>query len=94
MPIYEYVCPVCGCHFEKHQGFNDPPPQECPHGHRGVRRMFSPPVIIFKGSGFYTTDYGRNGSSIRSTKSNKSDSKSESKSKEPAEADESKTKTD
>ncbi len=81
MPIYEYVCPVCGCHFENLRGFNDPPPQECPHGHRGVRRVFSPPVIVFKGSGFYATDYGGNGGG---NSSQRKPSQSADKSKETA----------
>lgn len=84
MPIYEYVCPVCGCHFENRQGFDDPAPQECPHGHRGVRRVFSPPVIVFKGSGFYTTDHGGNGSG---NSSQRRSSESASKSKETTETD-------
>ena len=63
MPIYEYVCTTCGAHFECRQGFNDSPVQICPQGHHTVRRVFSPPAIVFKGSGFYTTDYARgNGS--------------------------------
>ena len=58
MPIYEYECCVCGTHFERLQRFG----QEeavCPHGHRDVRRLFSPPAIIFNGSGFYVTDSRR-----------------------------------
>ena len=69
MPLYEYECLVCGCHFERFQGFTEPPPQECPHGHHGVRRVFSPPAIVFKGSGFYTTDYGGNGGGNKGQKS-------------------------
>lgn len=57
MPIYEYECLVCGIHFECFQGFQDPPPKECPRGHRRLRRVFSPPAIMFSGPGFYVTDY-------------------------------------
>jgi putative FmdB family regulatory protein len=42
--------------FERRQHFSDPPLQRCPHGHHKVRRVFSPPAIVFKGSGFYVTD--------------------------------------
>jgi len=56
MPMYEYECMTCGMHFERRQHFSDPPLQQCPHGHRKVRRVFSPPAIVFKGSGFYVTD--------------------------------------
>ena len=59
MPIYEYECLDCGIHFERMQKFSDPPVSECPNGHRHVRRVLHAPGIIFKGSGFYTTDYAR-----------------------------------
>ena len=58
MPIYEYLCPVCGARFECAQHFSDPPLTTCPAGHAGVQRVYNPPSIIFKGSGFYTTDCG------------------------------------
>lgn len=61
MPLYEYECSVCGRTFEQTQHFNDAPLQQCPCGHPGVRRVFAPAGIVFKGSGFYTTDYRRNG---------------------------------
>lgn len=61
MPLYEYECLECGTHFEKLQRFGDPAPEACPNGHRQVRRLLSQPAIIFKGSGFYATDSGRNG---------------------------------
>jgi len=56
MPIYEYECMTCGNHFERLQRFGDAPPTHCPLGHKGVRKVLSPPLIIFKGSGFYVTD--------------------------------------
>jgi putative FmdB family regulatory protein len=56
MPIYEYECTTCGIHFERLQHFGDAPPLHCPRGHNGVRKVLSPPLIIFKGSGFYSTD--------------------------------------
>lgn len=61
MPLYEYECPACGTTFEQQQRISDAPVQQCPNGHFGVRRVFTPAGIIFKGSGFYTTDYRRNG---------------------------------
>jgi len=63
MPIYEYECLVCGALFDMRQSVGDPPPASCPAGHRSVRRRLSAPAIIFKGSGFYVTDHGRNGRS-------------------------------
>lgn len=63
MPIYEYECKKCGHRFDVMQSFSDPPLQTCQNdGCRGrVRKVISPPTIIFKGSGFHVTDYGRNG---------------------------------
>ncbi|NOZ04758.1 MAG: zinc ribbon domain-containing protein [Chloroflexi bacterium] len=60
MPIYEYQCSVCGIHFEQFQRVDDDPASVCPNGHAGVRRIYSPAGIIFKGSGFYVTDHPKN----------------------------------
>ncbi len=60
MPIYEYQCSVCGIHFEQFQRVDDGPASVCPNGHAGVRRIYSPAGIIFKGSGFYVTDHPKN----------------------------------
>jgi predicted nucleic acid-binding Zn ribbon protein len=51
--------------FERHRHFGQPHPTTCPAGHEGVQRVFAPPTIIFRGSGFYVTDNGRNGSLTR-----------------------------
>ena len=61
MPIYEYKCAQCGIRFDKLQRLGDPVPDACPNGHSQVHRLLSQPAIIFKGSGFYVTDNGRNG---------------------------------
>lgn len=66
MPIYEYECLKCGVHFDRLQRFTDPEPETCPKGHKQIHRLLSQPAIIFKGSGFYVTDHGRNGSRRRS----------------------------
>ena len=70
MPIYEYECEKCGCHFDVLQSFSDPEVKVCQRdGCPGrVRKVLSPPTVIFKGSGFYTTDYARKGSSPSSSK--------------------------
>jgi putative FmdB family regulatory protein len=57
MPIYEYECAQCSCHFEKRQRFYDEPIAECPNCHSKSQRVFNPAPVIFKGSGFYVTDY-------------------------------------
>lgn len=55
MPTYEYKCNECGCTFEEVHGVGDT--VECsPCCGGGVRRVFHPVGIIFKGSGFYKTD--------------------------------------
>ena len=59
MPVYVYECNVCGKRFEQHRRYGSPHPDTCPEGHHGVSRVFSPPAIIFKGSGFYATDNAR-----------------------------------
>ena len=63
MPVYEYKCEKCGRRFEVRHSFRDHPDVKCPtDGCDGpVHRVFSPPAIIFKGSGFHVNDYGRNG---------------------------------
>lgn len=87
MPIYVYRCPVCGDQFERQQSFHDKPVETCPAGHSGVKRVFTPAGIVFKGSGWYITDSrnGRSGS-IGNGKSHKSEVTSESKTETKSEA--------
>jgi putative FmdB family regulatory protein len=56
MPYYEYRCDECDDTFEVFQSMNDEPLKKCPHCSSSVRRVFSANSIIFKGSGFYSTD--------------------------------------
>jgi putative FmdB family regulatory protein len=59
MPIYEYRCPNRHV-FELFQRMSDAPPETCPTcGEGPVERVLYPVAVHFKGSGFYTTDYGR-----------------------------------
>lgn len=59
MPTYEYVCEGCGHQFEKFQSIKAEPARQCPEcGKRKLRRLIGTGGgIIFKGSGFYCTDY-------------------------------------
>jgi putative FmdB family regulatory protein len=59
MPIYEYRCPN-GHTFEVFQRMSDPPSETCEVcGASPVEKVLYPVSVHFKGSGFYTTDYGR-----------------------------------
>lgn len=70
MPTYEYECQKCGKHFDRFQGMSDAPIKRCPSCKGSVRRLLgSGAGIIFKGSGFYETDYKRKGSSESSSSS-------------------------
>ena len=59
MPTYEYECNRCGHSFERFQSMTDKPVRTCPECKgRSVRRLIGAgAAIIFKGSGFYQTDY-------------------------------------
>jgi putative FmdB family regulatory protein len=58
MPTYEYECTKCGHTFEAFQSMKDEPLSSCPKCRGRVRRLIQGGIgIIFKGSGFYTTDY-------------------------------------
>ena len=58
MPTYEYECTKCKYRFEEFQKITDKPLQRCPKCHSKLRRLISGGVgLIFKGSGFYATDY-------------------------------------
>ena len=59
MPTYGYTCEKCEKHFEVFQKITDKPLKKCPACSGKVNRVFYPVGIIFKGSGFYTTDYAR-----------------------------------
>ena len=57
MPIYEYECEKCACKFELKRRFGeDDGSPSCPQCRGKVNQLFSPPAILFKGSGFYVTD--------------------------------------
>lgn len=57
MPTYEYKCKSCNETFEKFQSVKEAPLKKCIHCEGEVMRVFHPVGVIFKGSGFYTTDY-------------------------------------
>jgi len=59
MPTYDYECTACAYKFEHFQGINDPVKRKCPKcGRLKLRRLIGAgAAIVFKGSGFYQTDY-------------------------------------
>ena len=59
MPTYEYVCRACDHRFEAFQSITEDPVKTCPKcGKEEVERLISPGAgLLFKGSGFYITDY-------------------------------------
>lgn len=70
MPTYEYVCSVCSHRLEVFQTFSEDPLVECDECGGDLRRVFHPVGILFKGSGFYSTD-ARSKASSRSNGANK-----------------------
>jgi len=102
MPLYEYNCKRCGKNFEVRQKFADQLLTVHENCGGEVERLISAPSLHFKGTGFYATDYGKNGQSpaagnsnghSESKDGNKADSKSETKSESKTEA-KSETKTE
>lgn len=78
MPVYEYACTACGERLEAKQSFDDPPLEECPKCGGKLRKLYSPVGIVFKGSGFYSTDAKKKSSTTtekKSTDSSKTDTK-------------------
>jgi len=57
VPIYEYQCESCTNKFEVKQSIKDAPLIACPRCGKPVQRLISSPAIMFKGSGWYVTDY-------------------------------------
>ena len=58
MPVYTYRCENCGVQFDWTLKFTDPPLTICPDcGQPALRKVFTPVGIVFKGSGFYSTDH-------------------------------------
>jgi len=57
MPFYVYRCEGCGRELEVLQGINDEPLSRCSECGGVLKRLIFPPTVIFKGTGFYCTDY-------------------------------------
>jgi putative FmdB family regulatory protein len=89
MPTYEYTCRDCGHTFDIVQSMWDESLTMCPECGGSLRKVFAPPAISFKGSGFYATDHGK-----KSKASAESRSDGEKSEKEPGGSKEDGKKTD
>lgn len=79
MPIYEYACTACGERTEAKQGFDDAPLETCLQCGGKLRKLYSPVGIVFKGSGFYSTDAKKGTRPSDKAAGDKAEKKSESK---------------
>lgn len=62
MPIYEFECRACGHHFDHLQKLSDPDPKVCPSCHaEQLQHMLSAPAFRLAGSGWYETDFKKDG---------------------------------
>jgi putative FmdB family regulatory protein len=100
MPTYDYECDDCGHKFELFQSISDPVKKKCPDcGKPKLRRLFGTgAAVVFKGSGFYQTDYRSDSYKKAAEKDKpasdaKGDGKSETKSEKKADAKSSDTKS-
>lgn len=86
MPTYSYRCPACGREYDRLQKMSDSTLIECPDcGTQGERQISAGIGFVFKGSGFYETDYKRAGETHTTHETDKAE-------KEPAKAESSETK--
>ena len=84
MPIYTYRCTSCGVQFDQQQKFTDTPLTRCPEcSKKTLQKVFQPVGIVFKGSGFYSTDHRSPSGQGRSNSKEKSGG-SESSAEKPA----------
>jgi putative FmdB family regulatory protein len=78
MPIYTFQCSNCGVRFDKELSFNERNPIRCPEcGKKTLHRVYRPVGVIFKGSGFYSTDNRSPSGMISKTSDAKDKGKSE-----------------
>lgn len=73
MPIYEYACQKCGAHTEILQKITDKPPAKCQKCGGKLEKQWSQTSFQLKGSGWYVTDYARQGAASKEGKEGKED---------------------
>jgi putative FmdB family regulatory protein len=71
MPIYEFKCRLCGTHFERLQKLSDADPTRCPEcGKESIKRCLTAPQFRLAGSGWYETDFKKDGDKKRNLAGN------------------------
>ena len=85
MPVYSYRCGTCGLQFDRQQKFSDHPLVRCPEcGKKSLHKVYAPVGIVFKGSGFYSTDHhSPSGVAKKHSGEEKEEKKDKSEDKEP-----------
>ena len=82
MPTYDYFCKKCQNTFEYFQSMSDSTLEKCPKCNNNVRRLISGCIgLIFKGSGFYLTDYAQKKENKPTSKNKKKTDKKKPKEK-------------
>lgn len=93
MPVYVYHCDECGFQFEQQQKFSDNPLKKCPSCSKdSLHKVYTPVGIIYKGSGFYSTDHRSSSGAVTPTKQKNESEKPEKKAESGSKV-ESKTET-
>ena len=96
MPVYAYRCENCGAHFERYQAYTEASLRVCPECHKKtLKKVISPVQVVFKGSGFYSTDNktssGGDGSKLtKRDEGNKEENKTDENKKDESKKDEAK----
>ena len=81
MPVYVYHCNSCEFQFEQQQKFSDNPIKKCPEcGKNSLHKVYTPVGIIYKGSGFYSTDHRSSSGAVSSSRLKTEAKKAEKKS--------------
>lgn len=88
MPIYEFECPSCTHRFERLQKVADADPTDCPECSKaGVRRRLTAPAFRLSGSGWYETDFKKEGDKKRNLTSSETTPSTKSEEAKPAKSD-------
>ncbi len=89
MPTYEYRCDSCKRHYDRRESFSAASSHTCQHCEKGTaKRILHAPTVVFKGSGFYSTDSRKSqaGASSNSSSEKSAEKSSESKSAKSSES--------